>query len=120
MTTELSLARVGSYTAYAAVAVTVVALPVLAGSGSECRFVGSATQDYAGAVSEPGHTVGLIAFTIAPLLAVGALVLIAQGRREGRRALRFAVLAAALVFPLALADFFLWAVKGAFGCPGFF
>lgn len=78
--------------------------------------MGSATQDYTGSLTEPGYTGGLIAFTIAPLIAIAALVLLAQARREGARVPRRAFAAAILVFPLAALDFVLWAAKSAFGC----
>jgi hypothetical protein len=116
MTTDWSLARLGCFGAYAALAATVVALPLITSSGAQCRFAGTPTQDYTGPVAEPGNTAGLVAFTIAPLVAFAALVLLAQGRRRGQPASRLARAAAILVFPLAFADFVLWAVKGAFGC----
>lgn len=82
-------------------------------SDSGCRFAGTATQDYEGYISEPGGTAGFLSFTLAPLLAIAALVLLA---RAGRPASLIAVAAALVVFPLALLDFILWAAKGAFAC----
>lgn len=90
-----------------------IALPLVLTSDSGCRFVGTATQDYEGYIREPGGTAGILSFTLAPLLAVAALVLLA---RAGRPASRIAVAAAVLVFPLALLDFILWVAKGTFGC----
>jgi len=109
----------GPYAAYAALALAVLGLPLISISDSSCRFVGSATQDYAGDISEPGKTGGVLAFALAPLVAIAALVLLVRAGRDGRPASRLAFAAAILVFPLAVLNFIFWITKAAFAC-GFF
>jgi hypothetical protein len=78
----------GRYAAYAALALTVLGLPLISISDPRCEFVGSATQDYTGQISEPGNTGGVLAFALAPLIALAALVsLVRAGRRASRLAL---------------------------------
>ena len=102
----------GAYAAYAALALALLGLPLISISDSSCRFAGSATQDYAGDISEPGKTGGVLAFALAPLVAIAALVLLVRAGRDGRRASRLALAAAIL-------NFFFWIAKAAFAC-GFF
>lgn len=102
--------------AYAAFALAVTGLLSVLGSGSTCRFVGGATQDYSGTVDQPGRTAGLLAFTIAPLVGVALLVLFARRGRHGSPLPRWGVAAAVLVIPLAVLTFVLWAAKGASAC----
>jgi hypothetical protein len=109
----------GPYAAYAALALAALGLPLIRMSDSSCRFVGSATQDYAGEISEPGKTGGVLGFALAPLVAIVALVLLVRAGRNGRPASRLAFAATILVFPLAALNFFLWIAKAAFAC-GFF
>ena len=103
-------ARLGAYAAYLALAIVVGALPLVGSSESVCRFVGSATQDSAGSIGEPGHTAGVLAFTLAPLLALGVLL----ARRRGMS--RGTLVVAAAVFPLAVLNFVIWAARGIFAC----
>jgi hypothetical protein len=107
------------YAAYAALALAVLGLPLIGISDSECGFVGSATQDYSGEITEPGRTGGMLAFTLAPLLAIAALVLLVRAGRTGSPASRLAFTAAILVFPLAVLNFIFWIATAAFAC-GFF
>src|SRR5262249_18525704 len=87
--------------AYAAFAIALIALPAIAKSEPECRFVGG-DQGYTGAITEPGYTAGILSVTVAPLLAIGSLVVLALVRRAGQRVSRLALAAAVLVFPLVL------------------
>jgi hypothetical protein len=109
----------GRYAAYAALALAALGFPLISMSDSRCRFVGTATQDYAGEITEPGKTGGVLAFALAPLVAIAALVLLVRARRDGRPASRLAFAAAILVFPLAVLNFVFWVAKAAFAC-GFF
>jgi hypothetical protein len=106
----------GTYAAYTALALAALGLPLIGMSDSNCRFVGSATQDYSGEISEPGATGGVLTFGLAPLVAIAALVLLVRARRDGRPASRLAFAAAVLVFPLALLNFLFWIAKAAFAC----
>jgi hypothetical protein len=106
----------GRYAAFGGLALTLLGLPMIGISESGCEFVGSATQDYTGTLSEPGNTFGLVAFTLAPLRAIIALFLLTRADKGGRPRSGLAFAAALLVFPLAGLNFFYWAAKGAFGC----
>jgi hypothetical protein len=106
----------GPYAAYAALALAVLGLPLIGISDSSCHFVGSAKQDYSGEISEPGNTGGVLAFALAPLVAIAALVSLVRAGRNGRPASRLAIVAAILVFPLAVLNFLFWIAKGAFSC----
>ena len=109
----------GPYAAYAALALTLLGLPLISISEASCRFAGTRTQDYTSELSEPGNTAGWLAFALAPLVAIAALVLLDRARRDGRRAPGLAFAAAILVFPLAALNFVWWIAKGAFGCGPF-
>ena len=105
----------GRYAEYAALALALLGLPLIAVSDSDCRFY---SEGYAGVLSEPGATGGTLAFSLAPLLAIVALILLVRAARRHDAAppSRLPVVAAIAVFPLAVANFLFWVVKGAFVC----
>jgi hypothetical protein len=104
------------YAAFGGLALTLLGLPMIGISESGCEFVGSATQDYTGTLGEPGNTFGLVAFTLAPLLAIVALFLLRRAAKNNRPRSGLAFAAAILVFPLAGLNFVLWVAAAAFGC----
>jgi hypothetical protein len=108
----------GRSAAYAALALTLIGLPLIAISESGCESGAAGNTGYLG---EPGATGGVLGFSLAPLLAIAALILLGRAarRQEAARPSALPVVAAVAVFPLALANFLFWVVKGAFGC-GFF
>lgn len=101
---------------YAALALALLGLTLIGMSDSECRFVGRGDQDYSGGVTEPGNTGGILAFTLAPLLAMAALIVLVREGRHGRRASRATFAAVMLVFPFAALNFIFFFVKGSFAC----
>jgi hypothetical protein len=110
------VSRAGSYAACAALALAAVGLALVSTADSGCRFVGSATHDYEGYVSEPGNTAGILAFTLAPALAVAALIVLTRRRRAGGRSSGWALIAAITALLLALASFIVWVAASSFGC----
>jgi hypothetical protein len=102
--------------ACAALALAVTGLLSVLASGSACRFVGGATQDYSGTVEQPGRTAGLLAFTVAPLVAGALLVLSVRWRHHGSPLPRWGVAVAVSVLPVAAVTFVLWAAKAASAC----
>ena len=112
----------GRFAAYAALALVLLGLPLLAVSETGCRW-NAAANNYTGHIGEPGATAGPLAFLLGPLLAIVALVLLSRAaRRHDEARPRLPVVAAIAVFPLALANFLFWLLKGvsgAFAC-GFF
>jgi len=112
----MNVEDIGRYAAYAALTLALLGLPLIGISNSECRFVGRADQDYAGGISEPGNTGGLLAFTLAPLLAIAALIMLVRARRANQDPSRLTITALILVFPLSVVNFAFFFVKGAFAC----
>ena len=111
---------VGRLAAYTALALGLVGLPLIGVSEGDCRWDPEA-NNYVSYLTEPGATGGGLAFWLAPVLAIVALVLIhraGRGDQRGRRP-RLAVAAAVAVFPLGALNFLFAFAKGAFGC-GFF
>jgi hypothetical protein len=110
---------VGRLAAYSALALGLVGLPLIGVSEGDCRWDPEA-NNYVSYLTEPGATGGGLAYTLAPVLAIVALVLFARARGDHRgRRPRLAVAAAVVVFPLAALNFLFSLAKGAFGC-GFF
>ena len=109
----MNVEDIGRYAAYAALTLALLGLPLIGISNSECRFDGRA---YAGGISEPGNTGGLLAFTLAPLLAIAALIMLVRARRANQDPSRLTITALILVFPLSVVNFAVFFVKGAFAC----
>ena len=103
---------IASGAAYGALALEIAALVAISSSDTQCT--GSS-----GSLVEPGNTIGVTGFVLAPILAIVALVLLARVRRAGGSGARLATAGAIIALPLACGVFYFWVVASSLAC-GFF